>query len=162
MKCFFPAAYRKIIPDENCCYIPENLMMEVLSEVHYLPDSWRGQAHTTMVRDEFSQLFQYKAVSNWEKIRIFSRRHAVNQFLIVAICCIFFSCWIVDVLDLRTDIADCRSAHILLSFTAESFGNNRFLSEFHGICGRCRWRMFVLADGYEETRKCSVASARPS
>lgn len=54
---------RKIIPDENCCWNPETLMTEILSEVHYLPDSWRGQAHTTLVRDQFSQLFQYKAVS---------------------------------------------------------------------------------------------------
>ncbi|XKL67657.1 hypothetical protein PGB90_003148 [Kerria lacca] len=56
------ALMRKIIPDENCCWNPETLMTEILSEVHYLPDSWRGQAHTTLVRDQFSQLFQYKAV----------------------------------------------------------------------------------------------------
>lgn len=59
--------HRKIIPDENCCWQPENLMTEVLAEVHYLPDAWRGHAHTTFVRDQFSQLFQYKFVSsNWK------------------------------------------------------------------------------------------------
>ncbi|KAK7575552.1 hypothetical protein V9T40_011838 [Parthenolecanium corni] len=56
------AIIRKIIPDENCCWQPENLMTEVLAEVHYLPDAWRGHAHTTFVRDQFSQLFQYKFV----------------------------------------------------------------------------------------------------
>lgn len=37
-------------------------MTAVLAQAHYLPDSWRGNAHTTRVRNEFSQLFQYKAV----------------------------------------------------------------------------------------------------
>lgn len=37
-------------------------MIEILAEVHYLPDNWRGQAHSTFVRDQFAQFFQYKAV----------------------------------------------------------------------------------------------------
>lgn len=55
--------YRGFIPDENMCWVPETLMLEILAEVHYLPDSWRGQAHSTFVRDQFAHLFQYKAVN---------------------------------------------------------------------------------------------------
>nr|CAD7196671.1 unnamed protein product [Timema douglasi] len=56
------AASRVFIPDENLVWCPEKLLTAVLAHVHYLPDSWRGQAHTHRVRGEFSQLFQYKAV----------------------------------------------------------------------------------------------------
>ncbi|GLG98624.1 Autophagy-related protein 9 [Gryllus bimaculatus] len=56
------AGSRVFIPDENLVWCPEKLMTAVLAHVHYLPDSWRGQAHTHKVREEFSQLFQYKAV----------------------------------------------------------------------------------------------------
>nr|CAD7453425.1 unnamed protein product [Timema tahoe] len=56
------AASRVFIPDENLVWCPEKLLTAVLAHVHYLPDSWRGQAHTHRVREEFSQLFQYKAV----------------------------------------------------------------------------------------------------
>ena len=44
----------------NC---PELLMRSVLAQIHYMPDTWKGNAHTYRVRDEFSMLFQYKAVS---------------------------------------------------------------------------------------------------
>lgn len=54
---------RVFIPDENLVWCPENLMTAILAQVHYLPDNWRGNAHTTRVRNEMSQLFQYKAVS---------------------------------------------------------------------------------------------------
>lgn len=54
---------RVFIPDENLVWCPENLMTAVLAQVHYLPDNWRGNAHTSRVRNELSQLFQYKAVS---------------------------------------------------------------------------------------------------
>ena len=37
-------------------------MRRVTAQVHYAPDSWRGLAHTYNVRDQFAQLFQYKAV----------------------------------------------------------------------------------------------------
>uniref|UniRef100_H2YCX5 Autophagy-related protein 9 n=1 Tax=Ciona savignyi TaxID=51511 RepID=H2YCX5_CIOSA len=36
-------------------------MRHVVAQVHYAPDSWRGQAHTYNVRDQFAQIFQYKA-----------------------------------------------------------------------------------------------------
>ena len=54
---------RAVIPDENLVRRPEEMLTAVLAHVHYLPDSWRGQAHTKRVRKEFSQLFHYKAVS---------------------------------------------------------------------------------------------------
>jgi hypothetical protein len=54
---------RVFVPDENLVWCPEKLLTAVLAHAHYLPDSWRGQAHTNRVRKEFSQLFHYKAVS---------------------------------------------------------------------------------------------------
>lgn len=32
-----------------------------MSHTHYIPDSWKGKAHTREVRQKFSQVFQYKA-----------------------------------------------------------------------------------------------------
>ena len=39
-------------------------MRSVLAHLHYMPDTWKGNAHMYRVRDEFSLLFQYKVVSN--------------------------------------------------------------------------------------------------
>ncbi|XP_021928467.1 autophagy-related protein 9A isoform X2 [Zootermopsis nevadensis] len=62
------AGSRVFIPDENLVWCPEKLLTAVLAHVHYLPDSWRGQAHTNRVREEFSQLFHYKAVYLLEEL----------------------------------------------------------------------------------------------
>ncbi|RZF35752.1 hypothetical protein LSTR_LSTR012050 [Laodelphax striatellus] len=56
------AVLRNLIPDENMVWCPEVLLTQVLSQVHYIPDSWRGKAHTSKVRQEFAQLFQFKAI----------------------------------------------------------------------------------------------------
>ncbi|XP_002092231.3 autophagy-related protein 9A [Drosophila yakuba] len=52
---------RTLIPDENLVWCPEQLMTAILAHVHYLPSEWRQQAHTTKVRQEFSNFFQFKA-----------------------------------------------------------------------------------------------------
>jgi len=44
-------------------YCPEILMRNILAHIHYMPDSWKGNAHKQNIRDEFSLLFQYKVVS---------------------------------------------------------------------------------------------------
>ena len=62
------AVCRVFIPDENMVWCPEKLLLAVLAEIHYLPDKWKGQAHTNKVRDEFSQLFHYKAVYVLEEL----------------------------------------------------------------------------------------------
>lgn len=40
----------------------EELFVQVLSHVHYLPAAWRGKAHTKDVAIHFQQLFQFRAV----------------------------------------------------------------------------------------------------
>ncbi|KAH3716327.1 autophagy-related protein 9A-like [Dreissena polymorpha] len=55
-------ACKVFIPDEHAVYCPEVLMRNVLAQIHYMPDHWAGNAHTTRVRAEFSLLFQFKAV----------------------------------------------------------------------------------------------------
>jgi len=52
-------------------FCPETLMARILSHIHYQPDHWKNQAHTSQVRDEFGQLFQLKAVSTvWKMAKI--------------------------------------------------------------------------------------------
>ncbi|XP_031565210.1 autophagy-related protein 9A-like [Actinia tenebrosa] len=56
------------IPDENLVWNPEQLMRQILYYTHYIPESWKGKAHTTEVRDQFAQLFQYKLVNVFEEL----------------------------------------------------------------------------------------------
>ena len=44
-------------------WCPELLMRGILAQIHYMPDTWKGNAHTYRVRDEFAMFFQYKLVS---------------------------------------------------------------------------------------------------
>ncbi|GAB0087793.1 Autophagy-related protein 9 [Sergentomyia squamirostris] len=53
--------FRVFIPEENLIWCPEQLLTAVLAHVHYLPVTWRSRAHTSHVRDQFGQLFQFKA-----------------------------------------------------------------------------------------------------
>ena len=59
-------------------------MIEILADTHYQPEHWRDHAHTSQVRNEFGQLFQFKAIFLLEEllspimcplILIFSVRH---------------------------------------------------------------------------------------
>lgn len=43
-------------------FCPEQLLKVILAHIHYMPDHWQGNAHRYETRDEFAQLFQYKAV----------------------------------------------------------------------------------------------------
>lgn len=54
---------RSFIPDKNVVFCPEQLLRVILAHIHYMPDHWQGNAHRYETRDQFSQLFQYKAVS---------------------------------------------------------------------------------------------------
>ncbi|XP_050430185.1 autophagy-related protein 9A [Adelges cooleyi] len=52
---------RSLVDDEKEIVCQESLMTAVLAEVHYLPDSWVGKAHTQQVSNQFSQIFPFKA-----------------------------------------------------------------------------------------------------
>lgn len=54
---------RSFIPDQHLVFCPEQLLRVILAHIHYMPDHWQGNAHRYETRDEFAQLFQYKAVS---------------------------------------------------------------------------------------------------
>ncbi|XP_060575808.1 autophagy-related protein 9A-like [Ruditapes philippinarum] len=56
------------IPDEHAVYCPEVLLRNVLAQIHYMPDHWSGNAHTSKVRGEFSLLFQFKAIYLLEEL----------------------------------------------------------------------------------------------
>lgn len=53
---------RAQIPDENLIWCPEQLLLNILAHVHYLPSSWCGKAHTSEVRNNFEHFFQLKAM----------------------------------------------------------------------------------------------------
>lgn len=50
-------------------FCPEQLLRVILAHIHYMPDHWQGNAHRYETRDQFSQLFQYKAVSMKTKMK---------------------------------------------------------------------------------------------
>ncbi|KAA0199978.1 hypothetical protein HAZT_HAZT001368 [Hyalella azteca] len=84
------AVCRNFIPDENLVWVPEMLMERIVTQIHYLPESWTGRFHTTQVRDEFSRLFQYKFVHLLEElisplfvpfILFFSLRHRAKEIV---------------------------------------------------------------------------------
>lgn len=56
------------IPNENEVFCPQLLMKQILSHAHYIPDEWKGKAHTSEVRKEFSNIFQYKFVHLLEEL----------------------------------------------------------------------------------------------
>lgn len=83
-------ACRVLIPDEHMIYCPEILMRNILAHIHYMPDSWKGNAHKQKVRNEFSLLFQYKVAYLVEElfspiitpfILCFSLRHKSLQIV---------------------------------------------------------------------------------
>ncbi|XP_045081441.1 autophagy-related protein 9A [Coregonus clupeaformis] len=59
---------RSFIPDKQLVYCPEQLLRVILAHIHYMPDHWQGNAHRYETRDQFSQLFQYKAVFILEEL----------------------------------------------------------------------------------------------
>ncbi|XP_067385535.1 autophagy-related protein 9A isoform X2 [Emydura macquarii macquarii] len=52
---------RSFIPDQHLVFCPEQLLRVILAHIHYMPDHWQANAHRYETRDEFAQLFQYKA-----------------------------------------------------------------------------------------------------
>ncbi len=53
---------RSLIPDENMVYFMDQMMYQILAQVHYMPDAWVAHANAYMIRDEFVKLLQYKFV----------------------------------------------------------------------------------------------------
>ena len=51
---------RSLIPDENTVYFMDQMMYQILAQVHYMPDAWVNHANSYVVRDEFVKLLQYK------------------------------------------------------------------------------------------------------
>lgn len=62
------AVCRSVIPNETVAWCPETLLSNVLAHTHYLPPGWQGQAHTSRIRKEFQQLFQYRIVGLLEEL----------------------------------------------------------------------------------------------
>jgi len=59
---------RSLIPDENAVYFMDQMMYQILAQVHYMPDLWKTNANSLLVRDEFVKLFQYKFVYLLEEL----------------------------------------------------------------------------------------------
>jgi hypothetical protein len=37
------------VSDDNLVFCPEKTLTAVIAHIHYFPDAWKGQAHTTKV-----------------------------------------------------------------------------------------------------------------
>ncbi|XP_077396093.1 autophagy-related protein 9A isoform X2 [Festucalex cinctus] len=59
---------RSFIPDKHMVFCPEQLLRVILAHIHYMPDHWQGNAHRYETRDQFSQVFQYKAMFILEEL----------------------------------------------------------------------------------------------
>ncbi len=56
------AGARAFIPDETKSLVsPEDLLNKVSASTHYFPDHWSGRAASLQVKEEVSELFQFKA-----------------------------------------------------------------------------------------------------
>lgn len=62
------AVCRSLIPDERTIWCPEQLMECVVMHTHYLPTDWKGQAHTSRVREKFQELFQTSVAAIFEDL----------------------------------------------------------------------------------------------
>ncbi|KAB7503363.1 Autophagy-related protein 9 [Armadillidium nasatum] len=49
---------RRCVPIKNEYYCPKMLMTNICKELHNLPDIWKEKAHTSYVRNEFSNFFK--------------------------------------------------------------------------------------------------------
>ena len=57
------SAGRALVPDPHMVTDPETVLMDVVSDTHYLPHEWRGAGlHSDNVYREFSNLFEYRIV----------------------------------------------------------------------------------------------------
>ncbi|XP_054713859.1 autophagy-related protein 9A-like [Uloborus diversus] len=56
------------VPDEYAVFVPNKLMHRMIADIHYAPDHFKEKAHTSAVRDEFSQLFQYRMINILEDL----------------------------------------------------------------------------------------------
>lgn len=122
-------------------WCPEKLMTAVLAHVHYLPDTWKGQAHTHTVRQEFSQLFQYKAVG-----RLFLRSNSPLTLF-----------WSSGCFAGGAGVAYHDPVHSLLLRAAQSARHRRLLQKLHSGSCRGRRRVLLCADGRAQTRKRLLA-----
>ena len=55
-------------PSEDTVHFPKFSLLATLAKINYMPDSWIANSHTHTVRDEFSQLFQFRVVGALEEI----------------------------------------------------------------------------------------------
>jgi len=56
-------------PDENLVFCPEKTLTAVIAHIHYFPDAWKGQAHTTKVwQSHFPESVAYESFNVFFKI----------------------------------------------------------------------------------------------
>lgn len=57
-----------LLPTEDMAYFPQAKLLATLARIHYMPDYWKENAHSHVVRSEFAQLFQLRIVGALEEI----------------------------------------------------------------------------------------------
>lgn len=116
---------RSMIPDESAVYFTDQMMYQILAQVHYLPDKWKVQANSLEVRDEFVKLFQFKFAYFLEElfsplvtpfILLFWLRPRASKFVD------FLRCFTVDIVG----VGDVCSFSLM---DTRRHGNSRWLSK---------------------------------
>lgn len=54
------AIARGMVPDENIVFEPENRLLQVVHDTHYLPEEWKDRLSTDEVRRSFAKIFVLK------------------------------------------------------------------------------------------------------
>lgn len=85
------AGLHGVLPPENLVWCPEKRMTNILAHIHYVPDHWKGKAHTSKVRCEFSQLFQLKAAHFIEEL--------ISPIVTPIILCLYLPRRTLDIVD---------------------------------------------------------------
>uniref|UniRef100_A0A915JM73 Autophagy-related protein 9 n=1 Tax=Romanomermis culicivorax TaxID=13658 RepID=A0A915JM73_ROMCU len=62
------AVCRSFISNENQVFCPELMLKILTTHLHYIPDFWKNRAHTSDVRRQFAQLFQFTATFVLEEL----------------------------------------------------------------------------------------------
>ncbi|XP_072029562.1 autophagy-related protein 9A-like [Amphiura filiformis] len=116
---------RTFIPDENLIWCPETQMQSILAQIHYIPDSWKGVAHTYRVRDEFAQLFQYKFTHFAEEL--------LSPIVTPFVLCFHLRTKTLDIVDFyrnfSVDVVGVGDVCSFAQMDIRTHGNPRWLSE---------------------------------
>ncbi len=136
---------------QNAVFFMDQMMYQILAQVHYMPDLWKTNANSYVVRDEFVKLFQYKFVSQAFSFicsfLVFSHLPFLRQP---------FSFARPGLLTRRALESDSNAVYSLILATTQIRPYRWLPAQFH-CRGSRRWRcLLFLTNGHASPRKSQV------